>query len=77
MTDAIRISPRKMQIARMVHASATNKQIAAALGMSVRRVEEHLDDLARLWHLDRAKNLRVQVALRFSTDYSDRGLDVA
>lgn len=61
----ISLSPRKQRIAQMVAESATNKQIAAAVGIGERRVEDHLAGIARIWRLDRSRNLRVQIANRY------------
>lgn len=62
------LSPRKQAVALLVASSATNKQIAANLGISERQVEEHLTGIARIWRLDRGRNLRVQIALRVSAE---------
>lgn len=71
MTMMSILTPRKQQVAKLIFESATNKQIAAAIGLSERQVEHHVAGIARIWRLDHAKNLRVQIALRFSTLYGD------
>lgn len=57
------LSPRQLEVAALIARAKTDKQIAATLGMSVRRVSNHVTALAYLLHLDESCNVRIQIAI--------------
>lgn len=61
------LTPRQLAVACLIASAQTDKQIAAQLNISDRRVRVHVDALAYLLHLDRACNVRVQIALWWRT----------
>lgn len=56
-----RLTPQQQRAAKLVAESATNKQICATMGLSPRRVETLLSEIADRWDLDRSRNLRAQI----------------
>lgn len=55
---------RQQQVAELVAQGWTDKQIAASLTISDRRVREIIARLATLWDLDTERDIRVQIAQR-------------
>jgi len=62
----VTLSPRETEVARLIAAGVTDKQICARLGISHQRVSQVVSRLALLWGLDRSRNLRVQIATYLS-----------
>lgn len=57
---------RQAEVAHLVGHGDTNKQIAAKLHISVRRISRIIDTIGQRWRLDITKDLRVQIALRLA-----------
>lgn len=66
MTETRALTTQQQRVAHLVAEYATNKQIAAALGISERRVEVHISDIVDRWHLDRSRNLRTQILATYA-----------
>lgn len=58
------LTNRKQAIARYVAQGFSDKRIAAMTGLSSETVAYHLKGIARIWRLDAAKNIRVQITHR-------------
>lgn len=63
------LTPRQRTVARLITQAATNKQIAATVGVQEGRVEQIVTEIAREWGLTRRKNIRVQIALEYQRRY--------
>lgn len=64
MTRAL--SDREHDVARLVASGFTDKQICADLNLSQQRVSQIMQRIVSLWRLDPQRNIRVQIATRFS-----------
>jgi DNA-binding NarL/FixJ family response regulator len=62
------LTRHQFRVAQLIAQAATSKQIAATLGMTDGNVERHVCQIAKAWNLDRCRNIRVQIALKFKTD---------
>lgn len=58
------LTERQQDVARLVAKGKQNKDIAAELGISVRRVEQIITRIAQVWQLDADLSYRVQIANR-------------
>lgn len=58
------LSARQRDVARLVAARYTDKQIVAELGISQQRVSRIIWQIAKRWELDQYRDLRVQIAQR-------------
>ncbi len=62
--SATPLTPRQQEVAELIATGRTDKQIAAALGISTRRVRQIVRAIAAAWKLERSGNVRVQIARR-------------
>jgi DNA-binding NarL/FixJ family response regulator len=60
------LTPMQRHVAMLVGDGHTNKQIAAALLVHPSRIRCVVGRIAVVWQLDRAKDLRVQIANRLA-----------
>lgn len=60
------LTQRQLEVAQLVADGLTDKQIAAALKISKRAANAHVQRIALTWRLDASKDLRVQISKRAS-----------
>jgi DNA-binding NarL/FixJ family response regulator len=58
------LTPTQLRVAQLLARGRTDKQIAAVLGVTPRRVAQVIDRLAEVWGLDRHGDVRIQIAVR-------------
>jgi DNA-binding NarL/FixJ family response regulator len=57
------LTPRQLAVAALIAHAKTDQQIACELHISDRRVRVHVEAISYLLHLDRSRNVRIQIAL--------------
>lgn len=57
------LTPRQLAVASLLARGKSDKQIAAEIGITARRVAQHVDALEYLIHADPSGNVRLQIAL--------------
>jgi DNA-binding NarL/FixJ family response regulator len=63
MTVPEEMTPRQCEIARLIAAGYTDKQIVAELAISDRRLRKHVARLVLISDADPSRNVRVQIAV--------------
>lgn len=58
------MTDQQRRVADLVADGWQDKQIAAQLGVSTQRVRQIITEIANAWQLNRARNVRVQIARR-------------
>jgi DNA-binding NarL/FixJ family response regulator len=64
MTRPEKLTPQQARVAMMVAEGATDKAIAAELGIHVQTVRFHIRGIAAAWNLEKGKVTRVLIALK-------------
>lgn len=60
----IDLTQRQQQVAGLVAEGYQVKEIAGELGVSVRRIEQIISRIAKVWELDPKRSYRIQIAKR-------------
>lgn len=65
MTTTGALTPRQLAVAALIADAKTDQRIAAHLGINDRRVRQHIAAIADKLEIDRARSVRIQIALWF------------
>lgn len=63
-SPATTLTARQQQVAQLIVQGFTPKRIAKALGISASRVRQIIGEIVDAWHLDRQRDILVQIAQR-------------
>ncbi len=63
-SSATPLTPRQQEVAGLIVRGFTDKQIADALHIGVRRVGKIIGAISRRWELNHDRDVRVQIAQR-------------
>ena len=72
MTGVMGLTRRQERVALLIAEGWQDKQIAALLGVRPQTIRQVVMRIAIVWRLDRARNIRVQIARRVACPTSYR-----
>jgi DNA-binding NarL/FixJ family response regulator len=59
------LTPRQLEVARLIADCLTVKQIAATLHVTRQSIEDHVEAIVVAWQLDTGRDVAIQIALRY------------